>query len=295
MRLDHGGAEIRTMEIIRDLETGPRHAYTGAIGYVKPGGDCVFNVAIRTVVANEETGEAVAHVGGGITYDSTPSAEFDECLTKAKYLMTPEIEFDLLETLLVEDGKTYLLEEHIRRMRSSASYFDFRFDEEKVREILSRTVSDLSAGTWRLRLLLNRKENLTIQVGSIEPLRQSEYRVRLAPMPIDQTNIFLYHKTTNRNFYERALLHKGDADDVLLWNEDGEMTESTIANLVINEGGVLYTPPQSSGLLRGTFRDHLLAKAVIAERVITREQLFASASIYLINSVRKWIPAKLIR
>src|SRR5687768_8218185 len=75
-----GAPKIRTMQIIRELERYPRGVYTGAIGLLKPGGDCVFNVAIRTVVVDTETGIATFGVGGGVTIDSTAEREFEECL-----------------------------------------------------------------------------------------------------------------------------------------------------------------------------------------------------------------------
>src|SRR5258708_38150707 len=105
-----GAPKISTMAIISELETGPRGVYTGAIGFIKPGGDCTFNVAIRTICLNKETGVAIFGVGGGITYDSTAEAEYDECLLKAGFLSNRGPEFDLFETVLLQDGEYYLLE-----------------------------------------------------------------------------------------------------------------------------------------------------------------------------------------
>ena len=81
-----GAPKIRTMEIIRDLERFPRRAYTGTIGLLRPGGDCTFNVAIRTVVLDTETNVATCSVGGGITIDSTAAEEYEECLVKSRFL-----------------------------------------------------------------------------------------------------------------------------------------------------------------------------------------------------------------
>jgi para-aminobenzoate synthetase/4-amino-4-deoxychorismate lyase len=81
-----GAPKIRTMQIIRELERFPRGAYTGAIGFLKPGGDCIFNVAIRTVVVDTETNTATFGVGGGVTIDSTADREYEECLVKSRFL-----------------------------------------------------------------------------------------------------------------------------------------------------------------------------------------------------------------
>lgn len=82
-----GAPKIRTMQIIRELERFPRRAYTGTIGLLRPGGDCTFNVAIRTVVLDTETQIATCSVGGGITIDSTAEDEYQECLVKSRFLV----------------------------------------------------------------------------------------------------------------------------------------------------------------------------------------------------------------
>lgn len=85
-----GAPKIRTMQIIRELERFPRGPYTGTIGLLRPGGDCTFNVAIRTVVLDSETGVATCGVGGGITIDSTAEDEYEECLVKSRFLYPGE-------------------------------------------------------------------------------------------------------------------------------------------------------------------------------------------------------------
>ena len=72
------------MEILRELETAPRNAYCGAIGWIEPGGRMRFNVAIRTITLFPD-GEAVYNVGGGVVFDSTAEEEYAECLLKARY------------------------------------------------------------------------------------------------------------------------------------------------------------------------------------------------------------------
>jgi len=119
-------------------------------------------------------------------------------------------------------------------------------------------------------------------------------RVKFAATPIDSNNPFLYHKTTHRKVYDDALASVSDCDDVLLWNERGEITESTIANIVLEIEGKMYTPPVSCGLLAGTFRGVLLKEGLLTERVMTREDVQNAAQLFLINSVRKWRKAVLV-
>ena len=107
---------------------------------------------------------------------------------------------------------------------------------------------------------------------------------------IDSSNPFLYHKTTNRLVYQAALASRPGADDVLLFNQNGEVTESTIANLVVDIGGLLFTPPIECGLLPGTARAQLLGEGRVQERKITVEELAAANRLYLVNSVRGMQP-----
>ena len=271
-----GAPKIRTMQIIRELERFPRGAYTGTIGWLQPGGDCVFNVAIRTVVVDTERNQATFGVGGGITIDSTAEREYEECLVKSRFLHTSPVEFQLFETMLLEDGEYFLLARHLERLRNSAEYFGFAFPEEEIRLSLEEINA---SGAYKVRLVLWKDGQIETQISRIEKT-DSVKGVAIAKKPVDSSDRFLYHKTTLRDYY---------SEDVIFWNERGEVTESRVANVVVPIDGQLYTPPVSSGLLPGTFREQLLAEGKIKERVITIEELQNAKEFFLINSVRKWI------
>lgn len=288
-----GAPKIRTMEIIGDLESYSRGVYTGTIGLIRPGGDCVFNVAIRTVVIDSQTGIATFGVGSGITIDSKAKEEYEECLLKTSFLNSSAAPFRLLETILLEHGKFFLLGRHMERLKTSAYYFGFRFSATEVLDELNRTATTRSSGSWRVRLLLARGGEVEIESTQIRGKEQKELRVCLAPKPVDSSNRFLFHKTTKREIYDEARAARPDHDDVILWNERGEVTESTVANVVVSIDGELYTPPLQSGLLGGTFRAELLAEGRIRERFIRVEELQEIPQFFLINSVRKWMPARL--
>ena len=275
-----GAPKIRTMQIIRELERSPRGAYTGAIGFLRPGGDCIFNVAIRTVVIDTETKVATFGVGGGIVIDSTAEREYEECLVKSRFLHAAPADFQLFESILLEDGEYFLLERHVQRLRNSAEYFGFRFCEEEIRAALERIAAENVFGSFKVRLTLWKDGRIETDVSSIQPV--GTRRVTLATEAVDSSDRFLFHKTTRRDFYDAQ-------PDVIFWNERGEVTESNIANVVVPIDGELYTPPIESGLLPGTFRNHLLAEGKIKERVITIEELQRAKEFFLINSVRKWM------
>lgn len=85
-----GAPKQRTMEIVRDLEDGPRGVYCGAMGVIPPpgSGPTRFAVPIRTLLVDRELGSGSYGAGGGITWGSDPDAEYDELLAKAKVLPT---------------------------------------------------------------------------------------------------------------------------------------------------------------------------------------------------------------
>ena len=288
-----GAPKIRTMEIIRDLEPFPRGVYTGTLGFLQPGGAAVFNVAIRTITIDAEEGVATFGVGGGITYDSTAEREYEECLVKSSFLNSKPVEFQLLESLLLEDGSFFLLERHLERMKHSATYFGFYFPEAEIRSKLEHIVADHAEGSWKIRLLVSRNGEVSIETQAREDLKQP-IRVALAVKPVSAGDRFLFHKTTNRSVYDDAIASRPDCDDVILWNEAGEVTESTIANVVVSLGGRFYTPQRHSGLLAGTLREELLTTGKISERLIRREDLSEATEIFLINSVSKWRQALLV-
>ena len=272
-----GAPKIRTMEIIRELERFPRGPYTGTIGLLEPGGDCVFNVAIRTVVVDTESNQATFGVGGGVTIDSTAEREYEECLVKSRFLHTSPVEFQLFESMLLEDGEYFLLARHLERLRGSAEYFGFRFSEEEINAALEDIRNN--SGAFKVRLVLWKDGQIETQISRIENADLVKH-IGLASSPVDSSDRFLYHKTTLRDYY---------SEDVIFWNERGEVTESRIANLVVPIDGQLYTPPISSGLLPGTFRAQLLEEGKIKDHVITIDELQNAKEFFLINSVRKWI------
>jgi para-aminobenzoate synthetase/4-amino-4-deoxychorismate lyase len=246
------------MELIAGLEDTPREIYTGAIGYISPERDAQFNVAIRTAVVDKTNHRAVYGVGGGIVWDSDPEEEYLECLAKAKILSTPAVsrDFELLETILWNPAEGYfLLDEHLSRMRASAEYFAFYFDERMIRTELRNLADRLPAQRCRVRLLLQRNGQMqTMETPLSSAVDSPNLKIVLAKHPIRTDTPFVYHKTTRRGMYESALEDAGDADDVLLWNDDGYITETSIANVIVSIGGERCTPPVACGLLAGTYR-----------------------------------------
>ena len=282
-----GAPKVRTMEIIRELESSPRGIYTGAIGYWLPERQACFNVAIRTAVVDRKSAGMEYGVGGGIVWDSVEEHEFDECLAKAEVLRSRPYVFELLETLLWRPRQGFeLLERHLERMSKSAEYFGYVFERDDIVEMLDKAVA-LESEALRVRVLLARDGAARVESYPLDMRDDGRVRcVALMPDSVRSDDVFLYHKTTRREVYRTAAEAFPDADDVLLMNERGEVTESTVANLIVETGGVSYTPPLSSGLLPGTMRAELLERGEISERVIMPDDLAAADALWLINSVR---------
>ena len=289
-----GAPKAKTMEIIQGLETTPRKVYTGGIGFLSPQGEACFNVAIRTALVDRKAGRLEFGIGGGIVWDSDAEAEYEETLTKARVLTQPRPEFQLLETMLWEPGTgIFLLDEHLQRLGKSAAYFDVPLDQYKIFQALEESSRTFRGSGTRIRLLVDRDGQFEVQAAPRKTSGNGVPAIALAKEPVDSQDIFLFHKTTHRAVYERAKADFPDADEVVLWNERGEVTEGTIANIAIRKGDRLVTPPVGCGLLAGTFRGHLLKTGEIEEGVVSIADLKAAEEIFLLNSVRRWRRAKL--
>ncbi len=288
-----GAPKVRTMEIVRQLEAGPRGVYTGAIGHVPPDGQARFNVAIRTAVIDRPAGVLSFGVGSGIVWDSDGAAEYDECLLKGSIVGTASPPFELLETLRWTPGAGYyLLDRHLARLRASAEYFGIELTDAALDDALEKAVEGVDAAQ-RVRLLVAR-------TGTCRTERRPHVatpgalRVAVASRPIDPRSIWLFHKTTHRAIYDAARTDAPECDDVILWNEDGHVTEATNANVVVELDGARVTPPIRCGLLPGTFRAAMLDAGDVREGVVTLDDLRRATGIWLINSVHEARPAVLI-
>ena len=288
-----GAPKVRTMQIIRDLETTPRGVYTGAVGWLGPGERARFNVAIRTVWQDRRSGRAEYGTGSGVVWDSSAASEFEECRDKTRVLDWTPPAFELLETLAWRPEAGFARrEEHLDRLQASARYFDFACDRSAVAAALEQAASTWSSA-HRVRLLLDRHGVARVEARDLPSPPAAPARVSWATTPVRSDDIRLYHKTTDRRIYEQARAAALQVDDVLLWNERDELCEATIANLAVRIGDDWFTPPVESGLLPGVERRALLESGRLRERVIRRAEVTRDTEFALFNSVRGWWPARL--
>ncbi len=289
-----GAPKIRTMQIIRELERYPRGVYCGAIGYISPYREMCFNVAIRTLYINKEK-RGILGVGGGIVYDSLEKLEYKEAYLKAHFLIKKTPKISLIETIRWDKEGYYLLDMHLERLRNSCEYFDIPFYHDFINKQLA-----LLEGLFRKDQIYKVKIIITYQGDvncSFLPLERVDEPVliMLSSKSVNSSNLYLYHKTTYRHFYdeERKYALKKGFWEVIFTNEKGELTEGSITNIFILKDKQLFTPPLSSGLLRGVMREHLLKEKKAREKIMYPQDLFNADKIYIGNSVRKLLEAKL--
>lgn len=301
-----GAPKVRTMQIIRELESAPRGIYTGAIGWIDPPaqgqalGDFCLSVPIRTLsldapakgVRRGELG-----VGAGIVFDSDAPAEFAECRLKAGFLTGLSQQFEVFETIRAsyEDGPRHL-DAHLDRIAASCAYFGFPFEREAARALVVEACLALPPGLHRVRLTAG-SGGARVESAPLAPVPAEPVRVLLAATPTRSDDLFLRHKTSVRSRYDAAwrAAEAHGAFDALFFNERGELTEGGRSNVFVRIDGRWFTPPLACGLLPGVVRAVMLGAPAwkASERVITRAMLEQAEDIVVCNSLRGPLRARL--
>ncbi len=288
-----GAPRASTMAIIADLETTPRGVYCGAIGFGGPGPDgprWAFNVGIRTVLVDRRERTAWYGTGGGVTIDSAASGEYAEALLKTEVLGRAAPDFALLETLRWQQPDGFgTLERHLARLAASAAYFDIPLDVEAARDALASAVVGRRLPA-RVRLVVDRSGTIGVEVADAPPPRTGPVRAVLDTVGGRSDDVFARHKTTLRVRYEQASARHPGAEDVILLNERGELTETTIATLAVRLDGLWWTPPLASGALPGVARAAALEAGKVRERVLIPDDLARADAIVRLNALRGWEP-----
>ena len=285
-----GAPKIRAMQLVAELEGAPRGLYTGALGWIAPGGDFRLNVAIRTLELNAMKRGKLG-VGSGVVADSEARSEWAECQLKASFLRDCDPGLALIETLRLEDGGCPLLPFHLSRIRHSAGWLGFSLDEPELRRLLAEQRSE---GVWRIRLTLNKAGEFAVSAVPLPAIAGNECCARLSPIGIDSGDPLRRHKTTARAIYDTALRSIADEPgifDLLFLNERGEVAEGARSNVFVERDGVLLTPPLASGALPGVLRASLLAEGRAREAVLWPEDL--QQGLWLGNALRGLLRVRL--
>lgn len=287
-----GAPKRRAMQLIAELEAAPRGWYCGALGLMQPGGTTTFNVPIRTVEAGRD-GVLRAGVGSGITLDAEPQPELAEWRAKTRFLERARAPVAALETLRLEDGRYPLGPEHLARLARCARHFGLPAVD--ARTALQQLADAHPLGRWRVRLTLDAPGQIETRcealIETMEPVR-----LQLAASPIASRGPlaeFIQHKTTRREHYEALLATKpATVWDVILHNEDGELTEACFGNIALEIAGRWLTPRREAGLLAGVGRAQWLQAGRIGEARLMVDDLGLASRIAWFNSLRGWLQAE---
>ncbi|WP_218830557.1 aminotransferase class IV [Rubrivirga marina] len=200
----------------------------------------------------------------------------------------------LLETMRAEGGRIALLDRHLARLGASAVTLGYRADLDAVRE---RVEAEAAGGGVRgVRLTLGEEGDVRVESW---PLADAPFRTAwIDPEPFGDAGTWrTAHKTTERAAYrarhDRAVARA--ADEAVLINGRGEVTEGTRTNVWAEIDGRLWTPPLDAGGLGGVMRAHVLdTRAEAGERRLTPGDLRAADAVFLSNALRGWMPVALV-
>jgi len=304
-----GAPKKRSMQIIQDLEPEERGYYCGAIGWLDPNGDFALSVPIRTIeiqqCPNTHTSTFSLGVGAGITIDSIPKQEWQECRIKSSFLTDLPSGVGLFETILIKNGAPQLLESHLSRISNSAASLRIPFQKSDAMELISETTMTVDSDeAYRLRLDLDVSGKLSCTLGLLDSLPAKvkifwakDLLVNPADAILHHGNSLLLHKSTHRKIYDdawEAAVTKGGFD-ALFTNEQGFVTEGGRSSIFIklDNSDKWVTPPLSAGVLPGVMRASMLADPQwnIRETNLTIDDVFNAKEIMLSNALRGPISA----
>jgi para-aminobenzoate synthetase/4-amino-4-deoxychorismate lyase len=182
------------------------------------------------------------------------------------------------------------LHRHLDRLEASARYFAIPFERNEASAAVRCAVRERDG---RLRLQLDANGDVTVRIHDLVLGTEPVSLALGGATAVRSDDRSLFHKLTDRRRYDAARAACPDADDVVLHNERGEITETTTANLAISIDGRWWTPALDCGLLPGVERARLIEAGVLAERPIKLGELADAAEIAVINSLRGWRAARI--
>jgi 4-amino-4-deoxychorismate lyase len=203
-----------------------------------------------------------------------------------------EPDFRLIETIGFHPDQGFVRRDrHLDRMARTAKDLALSFDRNAVLAILSGATSD---ALLRCRLTMDVHGGFDLTAAALAG-NPEIWRLGISQTRLNSDDIWLQHKTTRRVVYDTARASLPDGiDELLFLNEREELCEGTITNLFIEmPDGRRLTPPVSCGLLPGILREQLLEEGW-AEAVLTMNDLKSAKAIFMGNSLRGLIPAKLV-
>lgn len=337
-----GCPKIRSMEIIDEQEPFRRHIYTGSIGYIGFHDTMDLSIAIRTATIKDK--RFVYSVGGGIVYDSNPADEYQETLHKGETLMnainsthekigtapvygwcngkfrplselTVSIEnegflygYGIFETIRVQNGKPYRLQQHLNRFSRSWDYcFGTQIPDITWEAVITQLIerNNLSNEVASVKILAaagtpGKTASMTLLVTAKRYVHRLKTAGRdglyLATYPHNRLSSLSSHKTMNYMFCKMAndWAKKKGSDEAIIINADGTVCESATANILCIIDGQWYRP-KSDYVLAGTMENavcELLESRgmTVKTRLITIDELTKADQVFLTNALMGIVP-----
>lgn len=277
-----GAPKVSTVKVIKNIENYKRGVYCGAIGIIEPD-QILFQVPIRTLYKEARQKNYKVYTGSAIVWDSNPVCEWEETLLKKKFLNT---NFKIIETMKDKNKQIFLKHFHLIRLKKTAKKFGF-----KIKGNLNNLIPKYNSCI--MRILLSKNGKLEIEYKKLEKLKTN--KIKISKNKVNNKNIFLYHKTTNRMWYEMTSrkISNNELFDEIYTNMKNQITEGTRSNIVIKKDNFYYTPFLKSGLLNGCYRKFLFKQTKVIEKDLYIKDLIEADEIFCINSVRKMTKVEL--
>lgn len=297
-----GAPKRKSMEIIAQLETEPRGLYTGSIGFLSPvpnsqlGFSGCLNVVIRTLQLHPEKGgwHGVYGVGSGIVIDSSADNEYAECGWKAKFLTHFRPNFDLFETMRVENGNIAWLEKHLLRLQQSCMALNIPFDRMTAQHKIQAAIARLHS-PHRCKLTVTNSGSLKMDITQLSPLPANQ-KLMVSDLILPRYNPLRRHKISCRTDFDRVwqTAQQHGAFDALIFNEDGFLLEGGRSSIMIYYHNQWITPSLDLDILPSVARSVFMAQNPVHETKITRDMVEKSEKILLGNALRGWFEVSLI-
>lgn len=206
------------------------------------------------------------------------------------------MDFEILETLALKDGGWQNWPLHWARLQIAAQHFGYPLHQAELEARMQAQQQKHAAGDWRVRLALDARGQVQIAVVPLPP-SATPVRLEMARQPIANSvaqGDFVRFKTSRRAHYDAFSPQSAQAFDLVLHNENGEITEGTRGNVCMRLDGRWVTPPLACGLLPGVGRALALSRGRVSERVVHIDEVTKVEAWAFVNSLRGWLDAQLI-
>ncbi|PTG06134.1 aminodeoxychorismate lyase [Staphylococcus chromogenes] len=199
---------------------------------------------------------------------------------------------ELFETMRLEEGTFKRETYHFQRLKRASEAFQFNFNDLKWSELMTEISTLLPTGTHRIKIRLKKEGTFQFEHAPLPPTEQMT--AGLQQICSNTPPWQRIYKTTERDY----LKHTHETQLILLYDTNDKILEFDIGNVVVEYEGRFYTPPYEKDFLKGCMRQSLLDQQQLITKHMTlatmRQFLNQGGKLWMINSLRGWVPVKLI-